>query len=239
MADDFLSARVVRIVNESPIVKRYFLLFEGEESFTYAPGQFVMLNLPIRHEFTTRSYSIASAPDGSNLIELCVVLKEDGAGTPYLFKDIKEGSVLQVSPAQGRFVLNETIDTDVCFIATGTGVAPLRSMVKYIYDNNLPHKNLHLVFGNRTQQDILYRSEFEQLASKHSDFHFHPVLSRDESADWHGAKGYVHPIYKQLFADVRPATFYICGWSNMVREAKNSLKEMGYGRKQINFELYD
>lgn len=237
MADDFYTAEVTRVTDESPSVRRYTLSVKDVPVFDFLPGQFVMLDLPIHHQYTTRSYSIASAPNGTNEFELCIVLKEDGAGTPFLFKDIKEGSLLRVSPAQGRFVLQEPIDTDICFIATGTGVAPFRSMVEHIISKNIPHRNMYLVFGNRTQQDILYRAGFEQLAAEHPEFKFIPVLSREES--WPGYNGYVHPVYEEIFADRRPAVFYICGWSNMVREAKNRLKEMGYTRKQINFELYD
>lgn len=235
MQQGFYNGTVTQIIQESPNVKRYFITIDGVEKFDFLPGQFVMLDLPIQHEFTTRSYSIASAPKG-NIIELCVVLKEDGQGTPYLFKNIVVGSTLKVSAPQGRFFLNENIETDVCLIATGTGVAPLRSMLSHIFNQNIAHKNVYLVFGNRTEKDILYRSEFEELAKTHPEFTFIPTLSREE---WGGEKGYVHPIYKKLFAATPPATFYICGWSSMVKEAKNSLKEMGYSRKQINFELYD
>lgn len=235
MQEGFYNGIVTKIIDESPTVKRYFIAIEGVENFDFLPGQFVMLDLPIQHEFTTRSYSIASAPNG-NEIELCIVLKEDGQGTPYLFQNITVGSKLKVSEPQGRFFLKDPIETDLCLIATGTGVAPLRSMLHHIFNKNVAHKNLYLVFGNRTEKDILYRKEFEELAKQHAEFQFLPTLSRQK---WEGEQGYVHPIYQNLFKDAPEATFYICGWSNMVREAKNNLKAMGYRRKQINFELYD
>lgn len=236
MEDGFYNGTVVNIVEETPTVKRYYIAIDGIAKYDFLPGQFVMLDLPIQHEFSTRSYSIASAPDGSNIIELCIVLKEDGQGTPYIFSNISVGSKLKVSEPQGRFYLKEPVENDICFIATGTGVAPLRSMLLHIFNKNIPHKNLYLVFGNRTEKDILYRAEFENWAKQFPDFHFLPTLSREE---WGGEKGYVHPIYEREFDDTRDATFYICGWSSMVREAKNRLKAMGYRRKQINFELYD
>lgn len=236
MQQGFYNGVVTRVVQESPTVNRYFIAIEGVERFDFLPGQFVMLDLPIQHEFTTRSYSIASAPNGTNEIELCIVLKEGGQGTPYLFSTIGVGSRLKVSEPQGRFYLDTEIDADICLIATGTGVAPLRSMLHYIFTNNIPHRNLYLVFGNRKQEDILYRTELEEMAKQHPEFTFIPVLSREE---WEGEKGYVHPIYQKLFAQAQPAVFYLCGWSNMVKEAKNNLKAMGYNRKQIKFELYD
>lgn len=235
MAEEFYNGTVTNIIDESPTVKRYFIAIDGVEQFDFLPGQFVMLDMPIQHEFTTRSYSIASAPKG-NEIELCIVLKNDGQGTPYLFKNIKVGSTLKVSAAQGRFYLKNPIETDICLIATGTGVAPLRSMLHHIFNNNIAHKNVYLVFGNRTEKDILYRAEFEELEKQYSEFKFLPTLSREE---WEGEKGYVHHVYQKLFNGSQPAVFYICGWSSMVKEAKNNLKAMGYPRKQVNFELYD
>ena len=94
-----------------------------------------------------------------------------------------------------------------------------------------------LVFGNRYEEDILYREEWEALEKLDANFSFIPVLSRQES--WQGAKGYVHAAYLP-FAHADPAThFYLCGWTTMVREAKNKLKELGFPRKQLKFELYD
>jgi CDP-4-dehydro-6-deoxyglucose reductase len=111
-------------------------------------------------------------------------------------------------------------------------------MLLHIFNNNIPHKNIYMVFGNRWEKDILYRKEMEDLASKHPEFRFIPVLSRTNEG-WTGKQGYVHPVYEELFADKRPANFYICGWADMLHEARERLKNMGYDRKQIKFESYD
>lgn len=235
----FYSATVVRIIDASDVVKRFVLRMPDTVPFTFMAGQFVMLDLPISIGETYRSYSIASPPSGNNEFELCISLKEDGLATPWLWENVQVGSTLRCTAALGKFVLPETIDTDICFICTGTGIAPLRSMILDIYNRNLPHRNVYLVFGNRYAKDILYRDEFEALSQQHPDFHFLPALSREADAAWTGTKGYVHPLYESLFADHRPAQFYLCGWKAMVREAKEKLKAMGYSRKQIQFELYD
>lgn len=205
------------------------------DSNSFVPGQFVMLDLPIEGEFSTRSYSIASAPNRESWIELCIVLKPDGAGTPYLFEDVNRGSVLKVSEPQGRFVLEEGTEP-VCLICTGTGVAPFRSFIQHLEKQGLS-REVHLIFGNRTETDILYESEWTSLV-KAGRLHFYPVLSRS-SAEWAGVKGYVHEVYPAL-AEAHPDwTFYLCGWSTMVKEAKNNLKALGFSRKQLKFELYD
>ena len=239
MAYQFYTSTVVNIIDETPTTKRFYIKLPETVDFQFKAGQFVMLDMPINHKHTTRSYSIASAPNNENIIELIIVIKEQGSGTTYLFSDVKVGSTIEVSQALGKLFLPEVLTEDICFICTGTGVAPFRSQIFDIFQKNIPHQNVYLVFGNRTQQDILYRKEFEELAKKESSFHFIPVLSRETPESWGGKIGYVHEVYKDLFSDVRPAWFYICGWQLMLREARQNLETMGYDRKRIRFEAFD
>jgi len=238
MAYKYTPCQVTDVVDETDVVKRYFFKMPEELPFDFKPGQFIMLNLPIESKFTNRSYSIASPPYGNHTFELAIVLNPNGLGTPYLWEKIQKGSMIDVSKPIGKFNLHLPVEEDLCFIGTGTGIAPLRSMILHIFNNNIPHKNIYLIFGNRWEKDILYRKEFEELASKHPEFKFIPVLSRDNPG-WTGAKGYVHAVYQEIFADKRPATFYMCGWRDMLHDARHKLEEMGYNRKKIKFESYD
>ena len=193
-----------------------------------------------------RSYSIASWPDGSNVFELLIVLLEGGAGTTYLFNEVKEGSELTYRGAQGVFTLPEVIDKDLFFVCTGTGIAPFRSMANYIQLHDIPHKNIYLIFGCRTQKDLLYHNEMYDLQQSLNGFKYLPTLSREE---WDGYKGYVHAIYEELCKKsyssgnddsivLPPAYFYLCGWKAMIDEAKRRILELGYDRKAIHLELY-
>lgn len=238
MAYKYYDATIVNIIDETDMVKRFFIKMSDEIKFTFKAGQFIMLDLPIRSKYTNRSYSIASAPSDDNIFELCIVLKPTGVGTPYKWEHFKVGTAVKVSKVLGKFQLQEPIETDLCFIATGTGIAPLRSMIVDIHNRKLPHKNIYLVFGNRFEKDILYRKEFEQLEKDMPGFQFIPVLSR-ENPGWKGRTGYVHAVYEELFADKRPAQFYICGWTDMLHEARRRLEALGYDRKLIRFESYD
>jgi CDP-4-dehydro-6-deoxyglucose reductase len=99
----------------------------------------------------------------------------------------------------------------------------------------LQHKNIHLVFGCRKQEDLLYVEELKALEKTMKGFHYHPTLSRE---DWGGHKGYVHTVYEDLCSDKQPAVFMLCGWSNMVDEALQKIEAMGYEQKDILHELY-
>jgi len=120
MAYQYTPATVVDIQDETDVVKRFYIKMPDDMEFRFRAGQFIMLDLPIDSKYTNRSYSIASAPSTDNIFELCIVLNPKGMGTPYLFEKINIGSTLMVSKVLGKFVLPETIETDICFICTGT-----------------------------------------------------------------------------------------------------------------------
>lgn len=238
MAYEYYEAEIINIIDETDTVKRFFIKFPDDLKFSFKAGQFIMINLPIDHKYKNRSYSIASAPNDENWFELCIVLNPPGVGTPYMWENYKIGDKVMVSKVLGKFGLPEEIDRDICFICTGTGIAPLRSMLLDVLDKNIPHKNIYMIFGTRYEKDILYYREMKFLEALYGDFFkFIPVLSRE--TNWQGEKGYVHQVYQKLFEDKRPCYFYLCGWKDMLNEARLNLEQIGFDKKFIKFESYD
>ena len=236
---------VIKIEQQTEGTRRFFIQVPELEKFAFKPGQFVTLDLPIHEKPNKRwrSYSIASWPDGTNVFELCIVFLEGGAGTTYLFNEVKEGSALTLRGPVGVFTLPEVIEKDLYFICTGTGIAPFRSMLHYITMHNVPHKNIYLIFGTRKKENLLYYEELRALTEEIPNLHYIPTLSREE---WEGKTGYVHQVYEDLINDKKknatstdcPASFYLCGWKDMIDEAKKRILELGYDRKCIHQELY-
>jgi glycine betaine catabolism B len=231
------SARITRIEPEAPHTWRFWFEVPELERFDFIPGQFVTLDLPIHEKPNKRwrSYSIASWPNGSNQFELVIVRNEEGPGTTYLFEQAKPGADILYRGPQGVFVLPPIIERDLVLICTGTGIAPFRSMVHHILRQSVPHKQIHLVFGTRTRDSLLYYDEFQALEKAYPEFTYHPVLSRES---WDGATGYVHTEYEKLLQDRQPADFYLCGWKQMISEAKEKLLSLGYDKKSIHQEIY-
>ena len=229
---------IIKVEQQTYNTRRFWIQIPEVEKFNFLPGQFVTLDLPIHEKPNKRwrSYSIASWPNGTNIIELCIVLLDDGAGTKYLFNEIKEGSNVTLRGPAGVFALKEqNLQQDLFLICTGTGIAPFRSMAQYLTLQKTPHKNIHLVFGCRTQKDLLYHDELNQLQQTNPNFFYHPTLSREE---WQGKKGYVHALYEELCQAKQPANFFLCGWKAMIDEAKQRILAMGYDKKMIHQELY-
>ncbi len=229
--------RVTKIEDETRDTRRFWIEVPELDNFDFVPGQFVTLDLPIHEKVNKRwrSYSIASWPDGTNVFELVIVLDKKGAGTPYLFNEIRVGSEITFRGPQGVFVLKGDLDKDIFMICTGTGVAPFRSMIHDIKNKNIPHKNIYLVFGCRTKDTVLYFEELTKLQESIPGFYYIPTLSREL---WEGKSGYVHSIYESLCVEIKPANFYLCGWKGMIDEAKKRILEMGYDKKSIHSEIY-
>jgi ferredoxin-NADP reductase len=236
------TGKVIRIEDETASTKRFWIEVPELASFDFKPGQFVTLDLPIAEKPNKRwrSYSIASWPDGTNIFELVIVLLEGGLGTHYLFNNVTVGSELTLRGPQGVFVLPEPIDRDLFFICTGTGIAPFRSMTHYILDNNIPHQNIYLIFGCRLLCDGLYNQEMKDLEGKVESFNYIPTYSRETPGDNGIRRGYVHAIYEEIIKEKpgNPAYFYLCGWKNMIDEAKQRIQALGFDRKAIHQELY-
>lgn len=237
MIPKWQSGIVTKIEQATHNTRRYWIELPETERFDFKPGQFVTLDLPIHEQRNKRwrSYSIASKPDSSNVIELLIVYVDGGAATKYLFNEVKEGSELTVRGPQGIFTLPDQLDKDLFLICTGTGIAPFRSMLHYVHEHQIPHGNIHLVFGCRTQTDLLYVDEMRALEAALQNFSYHPTLSRES---WEGHTGYVHNVYEALCQKKQAALFMLCGWRNMVDEARQRLLTLGYDKKDVQLELY-
>ncbi len=241
MIEPWRTGKVIKIENATPLTRRFWIQVPEIESFDFKSGQFVTLDLPIHEQKNKRwrSYSIASAPDGTNVFELVIVFLEGGLGTTYLFNKVSVGSELTLRGPQGKFTLPEPITEDLYFICTGTGIAPFHSMSHFIHTHKLPHQEVHLIFGCRKLEDGLYVDELRELEKLEPGFHFHPCYSRETEVPDGAHKGYVHPVYEALTDHgKKPAKFFLCGWKNMIDEAKERIVAMGYDKKAIHLELY-
>ncbi len=231
---------VIRIEDESPNTKRFWVEIPELDSFEFKAGQFVTMDLPVHEKrlHRWRSYSIANAPGEGNVLEFCIVFLEGGLATRYFFEEVKVGATLRFKGPDGGFVLPENLDKQIVMVCTGTGVAPFRSMLGDIDRRRIPFRHIHLIFGARYENGILYRKEFEELQQKWPNFRYDIALSREPG--WAGYKGYVHQVYLEQYARKSPdIDFYLCGWSNMIDDAvANLIVKLGYDRSQIHYELY-
>ena len=232
-------ARVLRSTSLSEFTKHIELEVSGINHFGFVPGQWlsVKANTPEGEEMT-RAYSIAAPPSANGHVAFCLNRVQDGFMSNYLCS-LNEGAEITFQGPFGNLILHRPV-RDTVFIATGTGIAPFRSMLHWLLAEQDRHQGYQfwLLFGTRCERDIYYREEFERLAAEHADFHFLPTLSR-AGAEWKGLRGYVQEHLAEIVGTRTDLHAYICGLDKMVKANRELLKSLGWDRTAIRYEKYD
>jgi CDP-4-dehydro-6-deoxyglucose reductase, E3 len=237
-----LDVRLVDKKTLSPSVCE--LTFERVDgsSFIFEAGQWVSLVLPLPAGELRRAYSIASPPSDTPRFDLAVTHVSGGPGSGYLH-DMRPGTTLKAIGPQGFFTRPIDRSGPSLFIATGTGVTPLRSMMHAALESGDVNP-LWLVFGVRTEEDILYLEELEELARERSNVRVIFTLSRG-SDSWQGRRGYVQAHVSELWNELEALGLgkthaYACGLQKMVGAVRDLLrKQLKVPREQVHAERYD
>ena len=234
-----LTARLVRSSPLSEFTKHLEFELKGVPRFGFVAGQWLSIKaLTPEGEEITRAYSIASPPSENGQFAFCLNRVQDGYVSNYLC-DLNKGAEITFQGPFGGFILRPPM-RDTVFIATGTGIAPFRSMLHWLLADQERHlgRQLWLLFGVRCEPDIHYREEFEGLAAQHANFHFLPTLSRG-GREWKGLRGYVQEHVPGIVGVRSDMHAYICGLDKMVGVNRELLKSRGWDRKSILWEKYD
>ena len=229
------TARLLESYELAPEIRHFVFEVPGADRLLFEPGQFVSFHHVLDGEPTTRAYSIASAPNGGNHFELCLNHVPNGPFSSFLFQ-LRPGDEIAFDGPLGYFVLRQPV-RDSLFVATGTGVAPIRSMISHALAHGASSR-LQLLFGSRYPETILYRDQFEHIAQRHPNFTFHPTLSRAPDS-WSGLRGHVQQHLSELLAGRTDLDVYVCGLKAMVNDVRTRLKAAGFDRKSILYEKYD
>src|SRR5690242_12416631 len=229
-----MQAKLIGSREIAPGVRHFDFEALGVERLEFVPGQFTSFTDTIQGMEITRAYSLASAPSGTNRFELCLNQVEHGHLSPRLFQ-MKPGDRMEMRQPLGMFVLRQP-PRDSIFIATGTGIAPFRSILQAHLNAASPA--FTLLFGVRYESHLLYSEEFEQMARRFPKFRFWPTLTRPESG-WQGRQGRVQTHLAEAIGERRDVDFYLCGLKEMVDDVRGVLKGQGFDRKQIFYEKYD
>lgn len=213
-------------------VRSFRLRLANPAALAFEPGQFVIIHVPKDGSTVKRAYSIASPPHEAGVIELCIQHVEGGAASTY-FWQLKPGMQVTLSGPHGRFGLIQPINYQPVFLATGTGVAPFRSMLHHLMHLNVTQE-MWLFFGCRYEHSVLYEAEFRSMATLRHNFHYVPVVSRPK--DWRGESGHIQEVYRKLLPDPAGKEHYLCGWDVVVKSVVEDLKSYGVLPAQIHYE---
>lgn len=221
-------AVLVRARTLSPSVRE--LTFDPGPGHTFVPGHWVTLFL----DDIKRQYSVASAPRDDGTFDLAVTRVEGGPMSTFLHA-AEVSTRVRMLPAQGLFVL-EPMARPLLMVATGTGIAPFRAMIQEVTRKAENHPPITLLFGCRTEEELLYREELSNV--RHVTLL--PTLSRGSDA-WSGLRGWVQTHLPELVATLgTDIDVYVCGLTKMVKEVRRMCREdLGIDRKRVHIERYD
>ena len=223
------------------------LVFErvNGQPLAFQPGQFLQIHFQYDDGTATkRSYSVATIGDGSSAvprIEIAVSYVEGGAATK-LLGELASGGVIDASGPYGRFCLHEAdAHPRYLLLATGTGVTPYRAMLPQIAALLAKgDREVVLLYGARTEKELLCGDEFDAFAQQHPGFVFHGCLSRQPRANPlpTDRSGHVQNVLAELAPSAERDIVYLCGNPNMVDAAFAALKDVGLPVPQIRREKY-
>lgn len=221
---------IKKIIQRSEDVKTFYI--KPDKKIEYEAGQFVMLKALVGNKKIGRAYSVASINSDENIE---ITFKICGEFTNYL-NTLKVGDKIICQGPFGHFTLNKNTNKKITLIATGTGITPLRSILRELYTKNKikDFEKITLIYGSRFLNTLNYNEEFVTMNVKFDNFEYIPVLSREDN--WTGKRGHVQNIVKENID--KETTYYICGLPVMAEEVYKILTENGVEKKNIIVERF-
>jgi NAD(P)H-flavin reductase len=220
------TAQVESVKNLTHDVRQLDLRLIEPNTMTFKPGQCISFEMPHPRtgHLVTRAYSIASRPSRSDVITLLFNLVPGGPGSS-LLSDLTIGEKTQFKGPAGHFHLREDPGRELLFIASGTGIGPIRSMV-LANAERLDPKPATLFWGLRSQRDLYYQEELLALRKRSPTFTAITTLSRPEPG-WAGESGRVLRLIEERIDSVKNLSVYLCGHSAMIADATSLFQRKG------------
>jgi CDP-4-dehydro-6-deoxyglucose reductase len=225
-----LPCKIDSISQISSKVTRVFLRLPPGNKVRYYSGQYIDIIIGgIR-----RSYSIANAESADDRLELHIAKIEHGLMSKYWFEEAKKNDLIRINGPLGTFFFRNLVGKDLVFLATGTGIAPIKAMIesiKLLAPEDHP-KSLTVFWGGRTSDDLYF-----DPSAEHERLRYVPVLSRS-AADWEGQQGYVQDVFLNEHPELSNCVVYACGSEKMIHSSYEILVKSGLSEKKFFSDVF-
>lgn len=223
--------RISQIKRLATDVIQVLLRLPPTANFSFIPGQYIDIIGP---EGVRRSYSLANANFEEKTLEVHIREVNGGEMSQYWFNQAKVNDLLRLHGPLGTFFLRDTANMDLFFLATGTGIAPIKAILESMASTDFEQrpKSVTVLWGGRNSQD--HYMDVSQIPGGHT---FIPVQSRP-ATDWSGAKGYVQDVLLALAPNLKNAAIYACGSVAMIQSAREHVVNAGLPEKYFYSDAF-
>jgi CDP-4-dehydro-6-deoxyglucose reductase len=230
-----LPCRIAQLTPLAPDVMQVFLRLPAVEALKFQAGQYLDILLD---KGRRRSFSIASPPHDSDLLELHVRRVPGGGFTDRLFGTSPVGSLLRIEGPIGQFVYQES-SSPLLMIAGGTGFAPLKSMLRHMLEGGI-HRPIHLYWGARQSHDVYEEAQVLEWARQRPQLRFTAVLSEaTQTKAPHHRLGWVHEVVLADHPSLEPFDVYAAGPPALIEAIRARFPQQGVREDRLFFDSFD
>ncbi len=225
---------VIAIIDETHDIRTFRVA--RPKRFDFQAGQYLTVSIRIDGKRMSRCYSISSAPESADYLEISV--KRQGRVSGFLHSTAGVGSLLSVEPPAGRFVYPAGDNRHLLLLAGGVGCTPLMSMLRHAVVRD-PSRPVTFLLSVRTVNDIAFRSELALLRRQHPQVRVGVTLTREDHRPALLAGRIDEALLRRAAPDPANTLFYICGPTPMIDGMKRLLLGLGVPASQIRWETFD
>jgi ferredoxin-NADP reductase len=232
-----LVLQLVQITQQTPDSKTLRFAVKGERALGTLPGQFLTFSFLFDGKKETRCYSICSSPARTGYVEITPKRIGNGCVSSFLNDRAVLGLTVEATGPCGQFCFNPAEDRKIVLIAAGSGITPMMAMLRYIDDLCL-ETEATLIYCVRTETDIIFRNELDELQKRVRNFQYHVLLSKP-GAEWTGARGHLNRDFvKATISELDENIFLLCGPPTFMQAAGAILSELGAQPDRIRQEVF-
>lgn len=228
--------KINRVIQRTRDIKSFRM--DNSVNMEFKPGQFLHLTIDVEGKKESKYFSISNSPTETGYIEFTKRITSSAYSKA--LDNIKPGDNVTIKGPMGTFTF-EGEYKKIAFLSGGIGITPIRSMCKFVTDKNF-NSNIVLLYGNNTEEDIVFRDDFEDMKKHNKNFKVVHTLTSPESGQsgWNGHSGYIDDsMIKKEIPDYNERTFYICGPPRMVETLVNILKDkLAVEKEKIRLENF-
>lgn len=227
------------IIPEAPDVTSFCFKTADDSWFRYLPGQFITLELPVGPEPLLRTYTLSSSPSRPLSISVTVKAQKDSIGSRWMLENVKVGDRLRAYGPGGIFTFMQYPADKYLFISAGSGVTPMMSMTRWLFDNG-EHTDIALISCARRPSELIFEPELRRMAQRVPDIKLSFVVEEDDPfSAWAGYRGRLNQLMLELMApDYMEREIFCCGPEPFMKTVRDVLNAAGFEMAHYHEESF-